>query len=269
MRVCGLSGSETRAPSKHRFPDVLRWFCARSIAFRDGKLSVYSCPSLSVASICMSDSAKVLASRPVTVSARAIVFVGAACLFVLFGMLFGFLVGDQTRKAWLLSFGGAAEFVGILLVASPELELALVRSRGIASRAWERTVDATRRGWYSVLRRLGKGRRTIPLGTAHESEAAVGFGVPKQEDQLQPGEDPVAFLLRRAAHLGRSLEELTGRVEQQRGEWLRDIRERADQQSQEHQRALKDLRWEHFRPRLAGVVLLVIGVLISTFGNLL
>jgi hypothetical protein len=164
-------------------------------------------------------------------------------------------VGDGSAKAWLYAVGGAAEFAGVLLVGAPELE-------SYAGHVWSALLP--------FLRRLGY-RQEVRMTVGAAGGVAMG-GSARVKTSLSDNatlEERVAWLASRVDSLDDSVHHLAGEATNVRGEFRRALDERAEQVTAATDAKLTALRGEHFAFRVSGVVLLLFGVFLSTWGNLL
>lgn len=81
-------------------------------------------------------------------------------------------------------------------------------------------------------------------------------------------EEKLDFLLRREQEVQASLERTHRTLEGHPKRWAADIAAAAADLRHEHGEGLAGLRNEHLGARLGGVVLLVVGLVLATWGNL-
>ena len=176
----------------------------------------------------------------------------------------------------MLVAAGGAEICGIVLVASPELE-------GPAARLWTRVVAGWRGGWARVrsgwrkltsrvARLVGKQRTPTPqyvqLHPADSVEAAGSLSLRTALNAGATVDERIAFLLRRDQAVQAELERLDQTLAELPKRWTRDIENASGLLRTEYAESLRRLRDAHLRARLAGVGLLVFGIVLATWGNL-
>ena len=83
-----------------------------------------------------------------------------------------------------------------------------------------------------------------------------------------PLEEKVAYLLRRDKAVQAELEDVRRDIAGLPERWLADIAREATSLRAEHAEELAKLRDRHLRARLLGIVLLVVGITLATWGNL-
>jgi hypothetical protein len=204
------------------------------------------------------------------VSATAAVSFALLGLTVVVGVLIAWFATDHGLRGWLYSFGGSAEFFGLLLVAAPEL-VPILQSIGAAAAGGWRSLRALQRKAAARLLRL--------LGRPQHQRVVVGAGGVTAGGHLSgsgrvshsPGatlEGKVDYLLRRDQQVQDALERLNLSLEAMPGRWQAAIAETSETLRGEHSRALEQLREHHLQPRLLGILLLAVGVGLATAGNL-
>lgn len=184
-------------------------------------------------------------------------------------VLVGWLADADSLRRWLLSVAGALELWGVLLVASPELAPYLRRLRGALVALPERTQALVRRATDWVRAKMGRPRVVSLSGTATASAGgrATGSGY-KSVREGATDEEKFAFLLEQAKETQLRLDDLQQQVNDLPERWRGDIEGAAGTLRQEQQQGLAALRNEHLTARLGGVVLLVVGLALATWGNL-
>jgi hypothetical protein len=198
--------------------------------------------------------------------ALSVVLLGLA---VVVGALVGWYAGDHSLRDWTLSFGGSAELFGLLLVASPELVPILQRVASLGRRAWRQVLRLLRKVEAAFRRLL---RRPLPHVVSVGAGGARAGGFPPS-GRASVGdeatlEEKVDYLLRRDQDVQDSLERLEGSLAALPGRWKTDVEQASQALRDEHARALAELRDRHMQARLLGVVLLAVGIVLATAGNL-
>lgn len=201
----------------------------------------------------------------------AVTVAGFVALAAMTSFLVGWFLGNGTFRHWLFSCAGSLEFWGVLLVASPELAPVWRRVGEGLTTAWSGTKTLTRRTYNRVLLMLGRrprphvasGTSTVSLGGSIRARGIVGLG------EGATDEEKIAYLLERDRKTQARLGDLEEELDKLPKRWRSDIEASAGTLRQEQERSLADLRDEHLTERLGGVVLLVVGLALATWGNLL
>lgn len=183
------------------------------------------------------------------------------------GVLLGGLAGDGSTRHWLFAFSGSLEVFGVLLVASPEIAPLLQRVGRALVAAWERA-KALWRSIGRLLRRKRHHRVDVAGGGrlgAVGGRATGRVSVPADATL----EEKVEYLLRRDQDVQGRFDETGARLAALPGEWKADIAEASSELRAEHAAALEALRDRHLTVRLVGVALLVTGIALAMWGNLL
>lgn len=202
--------------------------------------------------------------------AAATVIGFAAVAAAVTSFLVGWFGGDGTPRDWLLACGGSLEFWGVLLVASPELAPSLRRLGAALVAARSHTKALARRAANKARRMLRLPPRPIEMsGTVNVSgELALSsrgiVGVPEEASM----EEKVAFLIQREEVTQKRMAELQETLNGLPERWRDDIEVTAGKLRHEQREGLDELRDEHLAARLGGVVLLVAGLVLATWGNL-
>jgi hypothetical protein len=191
-----------------------------------------------------------------------LVSIGLPVLAVVVGALVGWLAGDHSCRHWILSFGGSFELFGLLLAAAPEL-VPILRAVGrrVAS-AWRKAADFVRR----VLR-LPRHHRLV----VSDSVSVEGAGSLSASLSIAPGaslDEKVEFLLRRYNETEDRLDEIAKTLRQHPDDWQAAIDAATASLRTEQAEAIRALRGEHLRERLLGVAMLLLGLVLATWGNL-
>jgi hypothetical protein len=167
-------------------------------------------------------------------------------------------------KIGLTVVGSVLEFVGIGLVAAPELmpRLVAVKRRVGASirRAWQWTLARLRRRRHRSLN-AESGEIRITGGGASTSRgfAMVGEGAPLDRQ--------LAFFRDYIEKADRRLDEIDQRLEGLPEEWRRDVDAAREAIDSMMEKRIEEVRDTHIRLRLVGIVLLLIGVPILATAN--
>jgi hypothetical protein len=201
----------------------------------------------------------------------AVTIVGFVVVAAITSLLVGFLVGDRSVRDWFLSCAGALELWGVVLVAWPELAPLLQRLRTVVARLRDAATVLARRAINWVRLKVGRPRpHTVSVSPGGIS-AAGGVGA-RGVISVSPGATDavkIEYLLRQ----DRKTQDRFSDVEEKLGElperWQADIEAAAGTLRQEHKESLTELRREHLTQRLGGVAFLVIGLVLSTWGNLI
>jgi hypothetical protein len=187
----------------------------------------------------------------------------------LVGLLVGWYATDHTAQGWLYAFGGSAEFFGLVLVASPELVPIAEAVASSVRRAWRRFKPVLQRV-ENVVRRLLKRPRAHYVNVEPGGIRVTGGGV---TGRVSPGadktlEEKVEYLLRRDQETQAQFDQVERTVSGLPVQWRADIQQASEALRGEQAQALAELRDRHMRARVAGVLLLAVGVCLATAGNL-
>ena len=186
------------------------------------------------------------------------------------GVALAVSMGDGSWREWLLSLGGAFELCGLVGVAAPEISLALETVAPPLSRAWRWASADVRRLEDAIRSRFGRprpgkvyeGTGTLSAHTHIEADGVVTVGrnlpLPERVDRLT---EVVEEVQDQQNTIRREIRGLPGR-------WKADVDANAAELRQEHATELRRLRDEHKLARLIGVLLLAIGIVLATLGNL-
>ncbi len=174
-------------------------------------------------------------------------------------------------RVWFLALGAVEELMGIILVASPELFPRATRSGARLRQASLASVGRLIAWIRDLPRRLL--RRPLPPhvvygGGALSAEGAGGASVRTAPPAGATLAERVAWLLNRLNEVQDSLDEITDRLREMPKEWRADMRRDLDELRQELRALVQETAESHIEFRLAGIALLVIGLVISTAGNL-
>lgn len=198
-----------------------------------------------------------------------LVAVGLYVAAAVVGTLVGWLVGDHSTREWVLSYGGSAELFGVLLIAAPELVPILHGAGSAVASAWTCARETARNAADTVRRWVGRPRnRTIRMGGTATVSATGSVSARVTVSAGTTLEDRVAFLLRREQEMQGRLEEITTTLNRHPEDWRGDIEAASEALRGEQADALRELRAEHLRERLLGLGLLLLGVVLATWGNL-
>ncbi len=184
---------------------------------------------------------------------RLLLGLGLGLLFSLFALAFGFGIDGDSGKHWLYAFGGSTEFVAILLIASPELAPHAERF---------------------LLRPLG------PLGLHKDVRATLSDAGTIFSEGIVSGvetydwnslEDPqkIERLHELAQGLRKEDERLRSELIRLKGEMDRGLQETSEEMDTRSVERLEKHRSELLNERFVGVALLLFGILLSTWANLL
>lgn len=211
--------------------------------------------------------------RDVNIRRRAAATVAVSIALLASALLSGFLVGwflgDHTLREWLLSYAGSAEFFGVALVATPELVPIFAAASSAIASLWRRFKAWLRRVADAVRRRLGRPRAHFISVSPAGSVATAGDLSARVSTSATTLEEKVEYLLRRDQDVQARLEGHDRALRDLPARWQADIGDTAATLRQEHAEALDRLRERHLRARLLGVGLLVIGIAVATWGNLI
>ncbi len=182
----------------------------------------------------------------------------------------GWYGGDGSLREWLLSAAGALELSGVLLVASPELAPVLLRAGEGLAAVRKRTRTLTRAAANRVLRMLARqprphvasGASASSLGGGIRARGIVGLG------EGATDEEKIAYLLERDRKTQEQLRDHQEELNELPKRWRADIEAMGGTLRSEQNEKLDELRGEHLTERLGGVVLLVVGLALATWGNL-
>lgn len=181
----------------------------------------------------------------------------------------GWLADADSLRRWLLSVAGALELWGVLLVASPELAPILGWLHRAVTALPSRAKSLARRAADWVRAKLGDPRDHIASGTATASGggATRSSGYKDLPEEATP-EEKIDFLMEQSKETQLRLNHLQQRANDLPERWQGDIEGTAGTLRQEQQQGLAGLRKEHLTARLGGVVLLLVGLALATWGNL-
>jgi hypothetical protein len=206
--------------------------------------------------------------KPGTRAAATVV--GFAVVAAATGFVVAWFGGDGSVSHWLLAYAGSLEFWGVLLVASPELAPYLRRlAAGFASLRSHTKVLAHRAS-ARARRILGLRPRPIVMsGTSAVSGGGAmrGRGIVGLSEEASL-EEKVDFLMRREEETQHRLADLQEEQDALPARWRDDIEAKAGTLRREQREGLDELRDEHLTARVGGVVLLVAGLFLATWGNL-
>ena len=186
------------------------------------------------------------------------------------GFVVAWFGGDGTVSHWLLAYAGSLEFWGVLLVASPEiapsrrrLAVALVALRSQTKALAHRAANRARRMLGRPPRPIEmSGTSVISGGGSMSVRGIVGLR------EGAPMEEKVEFLMGREEKTQHRLADLREQLDALPERWSDDIEATAGTLRREQREGLNELRDEHLTARLGGVVLLVAGLVLATWGNL-
>jgi hypothetical protein len=202
---------------------------------------------------------------------RTTVSVGLFSTGVISGFLVGWFIGDGSLHDWVLIYAGAAEFFGVLLIAAPELAPLLLRAQVVVADGW-RAAMIRRRDVVAAIRRRFRQPQPEPAYIDARSGTSSVSGGGSLSLSTGPGqtlEEKVDFLLRREQGLQEHLKTVVGEVGQLPEKWGAEIREAESDLRAEFNREIREVEERHIRARLLGLVLVVIGILLNTWGNLI
>jgi hypothetical protein len=166
-------------------------------------------------------------------------------------------------KVIVVSVGALLEFVGIGLVASPELA------------PWVRRLgDAVRRAGQRArarLRRLLRRPRHVVMGAAAGEYGLIGSSV---SGEVTPGKDAtlerkIDFLMEETKRTRRRLSELKREIANHPGRWHRAIEAAKGDLESLMDEKVEAVRDAHLNVRRWGVVLVLLGVPLLAWGNFL
>jgi hypothetical protein len=184
--------------------------------------------------------------------------------------LVGGLGGDGSLREWLLSIAGSLELWGVLLVASPELVPVLRRLGAALFDLWGSTKSLARRAADWALRKLGRPRKHhVSLSAAVSGGGAMSAKGTVGVREGATNEEKIEFLLQRDQATQSRLADLREELDELPRRWRADMEAKAGTLRREQQKGLARLRDEHLAARFGGVVLLVLGLGLATWGNLL
>jgi hypothetical protein len=161
----------------------------------------------------------------------------------------------------LTGLGAACEFVGILLVASPELFPRLSR----AARSFRGAIS---RRWAFLLARLGRGRNmTIDAGPGVIRVRAGGASVEHSIDASTPLERQLAFFRDEITRAQKRLNTLEAKVAEHPEAWRQDIDAARGELETFVMEQVERERDVHITVRLWGIVFLLVGVPLLAVAN--
>jgi hypothetical protein len=196
--------------------------------------------------------------------------VGFAAVAAVTSYLVGWLGGNGSFRHWLLACAGSLEFWGVLLVASPEISPFLRRLAVALAALRSQTKALAHRAANRARRMLGRPPRPIEMsGTSVMSGGGNmrGRGIVGLREGA-PMEEKVEFLMRREEETQERLGDLQEGLDALPERWSDDIEATAGTLRREQREGLDELRDEHLTARVGGVVLLVVGLVLATWGNL-
>jgi hypothetical protein len=186
------------------------------------------------------------------------------------GFAVGHFAGDGSAKAWILSYAGSAELFGVLLVASPELLPRAKRALVWIRSGWNRIKKGCRLLLERIKRLLGKEPppKHVELKLSDvggTSDAALALHAPPAGDL---GEK-VDFLIRRDRANQERFQALEQRIGALPAKWQGEMQARSRELQVGFEEALRELEDRHISARLLGLSLLIVGIILNTWGNLL
>jgi hypothetical protein len=192
-------------------------------------------------------------------------------LGVLSGLAAGWFLGDHSLHDWILSFAGAAELFGVLLIAAPELVPLLVRGMSATAMVWQRAMEHRKRIANRIRRMLHPPHDDHTYDDARTGSVHISGGgtVSTQSGPGESLEEKVEFLLRREQALQERLDVTAREVGDLPRKWQADMEATASGLRDGFATAIRELDERHIRARLAGIVLVVVGILLNTWGNLI
>ena len=177
--------------------------------------------------------------------------------------------GDGSVPHWLLAYAGSLEFWGVLLVASPELAPYLRRLVTKASAMRRRTQALARRATDWLKTKIkGPSTRVVHIHAFDSAGASDSATAITSVDDARSMEEKIAFLLRRDKETQERLADFQEKLDELPERWRGDMRATAGTLRDEQRKGLDELRDEHLTARVGGVVLLVLGLVLATWGNL-
>lgn len=201
----------------------------------------------------------------------AVRIVGFAAVAAVTSFLVGWLGGNGSLRHWLLACGGSLEFWGVLLVASPEIAPSLRRLAVALAAVRSQTKALAHRAANRARRMLGRPPRPIEMsGTSVASGGGRTRG--RGTVGLREGaslKEKVEYLIEREQKTQERLADLREDLEALPERWRDDMEATAGTLRREQSEGLDALRDEHLTARVGGVVLLVSGLVLATWGNLL
>jgi hypothetical protein len=174
---------------------------------------------------------------------------------------------QSSTRTWFVTLGAANELLGVLMIASPEL---LPLMGAVASWAYTRSRAAVLK-LRVVVRRLFHQTRVVSgsAGIAIEGTSSVTAGL--VTDRHPPNattDELVAWLIKEHELHNTRIVRLEQRQTEMPSEWQREIAA-AKQAAQQHAQTLvRGLADRHLSLRLLGLGFVVLGLLLSTVGNL-
>ena len=172
---------------------------------------------------------------------------------------------------WLILVGGTLESVGVVLVASPELKSAATAIRDRTKRIRDRTRAGA--GWLStnarrLLRRRPRAGEVAIGGPISSGSFSAEASVHTRPSPDSSDEQVIAFLLKKhGEHVGR-FARIEAELESQPERWRQDIEKARSELSAETRKEVERVRDSHIKLRISGVVILLVGILLVTAGNL-
>lgn len=190
----------------------------------------------------------------------------------LLGSFIEWVGGNGSGKAWLYSVGGALELVGIVLVAFPELRPLLEEANLATWRHLHDAVAKLRTLVRAVKRRLGIPTAVVVhLGAAAGASAAGKLGIVVTRVTPPPDAahaEKLAWVLNRVEMLLQQGDAHRKEFDEMPARWEAHVREAIDGIRADLNLAVSEVRDEALLERRLGIVLLVVGVIVSTCGNL-
>jgi hypothetical protein len=198
--------------------------------------------------------------------ALSVVLLGLA---VVSGLLVGWYAGDHSSRDWLISFAGSTELFGLLLIASPEL-VPIIQAAGSAISSLLRRLRRWALPVEDRLRRLVGRPRLHRVGSSVTLPyEVVGRAAPRASaPQAASAAAKVAFLLERDQETQTRFEQVEQKLANLPRDWQSDIADASASLRSEHVKALEQMRDRHMQARLLGVVLVAVGIVLATAGNL-
>jgi hypothetical protein len=187
------------------------------------------------------------------------------------GFALGRFIGDGSLHDWVLSFAGATELFGVLLVAAPEIAPILAR----AWRALQRVAASVKTMALTIphaLRRLtGRPAPTKPveLNLSDASGVSEALSLRLSTDPKGTTDEKISYLLRRDQATQQQLQAMAAQIGTLPDSWRREIDHATTRTQKDITERLHKLRDQHLRARLLGLALLVLGIALNTWGNLI
>ena len=170
--------------------------------------------------------------------------------------------GDATAAARLSVTGGVLEFVGIMLVALPEVAPTLTRLS--AADGLRRLLENVRHIARRILRKRRIHHAVATGGELHLGPGTVSAIVTHASDASD--QEKIAFLLRRDLDTQRRLNTLSAQVEQEIASVEAKLEARLERLDDVQAARIEELRTEYLTYRAAGVIALLHGVVFVSWG---